>query len=598
MLLAQQDDIMKLSLAQSYEQAGDYGNAVKLYESLYQTNPQNLQYLSSLYRVYTQLKNYAAAVDILEKRIKDAPDDVSAYGMLGAAYHRMGNETKAYEIWELPLKKFDPNAITYRVIADYVLERRDFQKAIDLYERGRTASADKNIFSYDLARLYVLTMQFAKAAEEYCTILINDPGQLSAVEIKIFEYISKPAALDETLKIVEDYANDENLSLQFLLARLYTEKKFFDKAFELYLEIDRLQSGSGNELFRYADLLLQENQFDLSSEVYKKIIGLYPESPQLARAKLGYARSLEAELFSDYEKTLPLWKPYFPMLGYESGKITGVLSAFDEIVKLYEHTEPAYEALLRSGIINFYLRKDIEESKRLLNIIMKESPLSPAAAEAHFELGSIALMQGNLEEAEKIITELSNSSRLQFNKKNSALYKLARICFYQSKLDKARDILSGVLTNLKDNSANDALELSLILNSSMNDSINISRFAEAEFLAEQQKFSEAAMIYKSISENPQAFVLHSISLLRLGEMKLADDNYPEAVSTFENIAAEGIKNIYADKAVYLLGKIHQFGINDKVKAEEYYQKLLTDYPDSIYADDARQQLKILMKNSS
>jgi len=598
MLFAQQDDIVKLTLAQSYEHAGDYENAVKLYESLYQTDPQNLQYLSSLYRVYTQLKNYAAAVDILEKRIKDAPDDVSAYGMLGSTYHRMGNETKAYEIWELPLEKFDQNAITYRVIADYVLERRDFEKAIDLYERGRTASADKNIFSYDLARLYVLTMQFARAAEEYCTILINDPGQLSAVETKIFEYISKPAALDETLKIVEDYANDENIGLQFLLARLYTEKQFFDKAFELYLEIDRLQSGRGNELFRYADLLLQENQFDLSAEVYKKIIGLYPDSPQLARAKLGYARSLEAELFSEYEKALPLWKPYFPMLGYESGKIAGVLSAFNEIIEMYEHTGPAYEALLRSGMINFYLRKDIEESKRLLNTITEESPLSPAAAEAYFELGSIALMQGNLDEAEKIITELSNSSRLQFDKKNNALYKLARICFYQSKFDKARDILSKVLTNLKDNSANDALELSLILNSSMNDSINISRFAEAEFLAEQKKFSEAAMIYNSIAENPQAFVLHSISLLRLGEMKLADDNYPEAVSTFEDIAEEGEKNIYADKAVYLLGKIHQFGIKDKLKAEEYYQKLLAEYPDSIYADDARQQLKILMKNSS
>jgi TolA-binding protein len=233
-----------------------------------------------------------------------------------------------------------------------------------------------------------------------------------------------------------------------------------------------------------------------------------------------------------------------------------------------------------------------------LNTITEESPLSPAAAEAYFELGSIALMQGNLDEAEKIITELSNSSRLQFDKKNNALYKLARICFYQSKFDKARDILSKVLTNLKDNSANDALELSLILNSSMNDSINISRFAEAEFLAEQKKFSEAAMIYNSIAENPQAFVLHSISLLRLGEMKLADDNYPEAVSTFEDIAEEGEKNIYADKAVYLLGKIHQFGIKDKLKAEEYYQKLLAEYPDSIYADDARQQLKILMKNSS
>ena len=70
------------------------------------------------------------------------------------------------------------------------------------------------------------------------------------------------------------------------------------------------------------------------------------------------------------------------------------------------------------------------------------------------------------------------------------------------------------------------------------------------------------------------------------------------IRVFEKVAEESSKNIYADKAVYLLGKIHQFGMNDYVKAEEYYQELLAEYPNSIYADDAREQLKILMNKSS
>ena len=74
---------------------------------------------------------------------------------------------------------------------------------------------------------------------------------------------------------------------------------------------------------------------------------------------------------------------------------------------------------------------------------------------------------------------------------------------------------------------------------------------------------------------------------------LAENNYLEAVSAFENVAEEGVKNIYADKAVYLIGKIHQFGINDLVKAKEYYQKLLAEFPNSIYLDDAREQLNLL-----
>ena len=283
---------------------------------------------------------------------------------------------------------------------------------------------------------------------------------------------------------------------------------------------------------------------------------------------------------------------------FESDKIEKALIAFDVIVKLYKNSEPAYEAILRMGIIKFYLQNEFNESTSFLNVVTTEAPLSRSATDAFFELGNIFLIQGDLNEAERKYSALLSNSRAQNDKKNAALYKLARIYFYQSLFDKATEYISKVLINLKDNSANDALELSLILNSTMNDSINIALFAKAEFLAEQKKFLEAADIFKKISENPQAFVLHSISLLRSGEMMLADNNFTEAISTFEKAAEEGEKNIYADKALYLLAKIHQFGLKEYLKAQEYYQKLLADFPTSIYVDEAREQLKVLLNKSS
>ena len=78
-------------------------------------------------------------------------------------------------------------------------------------------------------------------------------------------------------------------------------------------------------------------------------------------------------------------------------------------------------------------------------------------------------------------------------------------------------------------------------------------------------------------------------------MMIAIDNCTEATSILDSISAEGEKNIYSDKAVYLLGKIQQFGLKNYTKAEEYYQKLLADYPKSIYLDDARAQI-ILLQN--
>jgi len=592
-LQAQQRTEQKLSLAQSYEQLGDYNSAVRLYEELYQADPANSQYINALYRVYTQLKNYAALVNILDERLKQKPDDIEAYGMLGSTYYLMGNEEKAIEVWNKPFQSDNINPVFYRVIGNYAVERRAFEIAIDLYEQGMKASDDKVLYAFDLARLYSLTMQFEKAAREYCFILSNQPSQQQIVESNVFQNVNRPGALDATIKVIEDCAEKNNLSFSFLLARLYSEKKSYQKAYEIYLYIDEVQSSKGRELYNFARQMFAEKEYKLAAEVFKKISDLYPDSPLISQASLGYARSLEASLFEEYEKTLPLWKPYFPLKNFQSEETEEVLNAFNMVANLYKHSEPAYESILRTAIIKFYLLNDYEDAKKLLEIIVKEAPLSKNSAEAYIELGNIAIIEGKLDEAEKDYLAILRLQSANEEQKNKATYKLGKVNFYQGNFDEARKNLSKVLGNLKDNSANDAIELTLLLNPQMNDSSNLLTYAQAEFLTEQKKFDEAAVRYEKLADNQQAFVLRAISAVKYGEMLLAVDNYQEAVLVLEGVSSEGEKNIYADKAVYLLGKIHQYGIKNSSKAEEFYQKLLADYPKSIYADDARTQILLL-----
>jgi tetratricopeptide (TPR) repeat protein len=590
---AQVKNDQKFALAQSYEQVGDYDSATKLYEELYLLDPSNSQLISSLYRVYLQKKNYAAAVNVLEERIKREPDDITAYGMLGSAYYLMGNEEKAFESWDKPFQSEKINPLFYRVIGEYIVERRAFEKAIEFYEKGKEVSNDKILYAYDLIQLYSITMQFEKMAQECCFILSADPSQLQTVQQRILENINRPGALDATLKVIEDCADKNIISFSYLLARLYTEKKSFDKAYETYLYIDEKQSSKGRDLYQFAQQMFAEKEYKLSSEVFKKITDRYPDSPIISQAELGYARSLEASLLGEYEKTLPLWKPYFPLEKFQSEETEKVLNAFTVVTNLYKHSEPAYESILRTANITFYLLNDYEDASRLLNIIVSEAPLSKNSGEAYLELGDIALIQGNIDESAKYYSAILNLKNASEDEKNKAIYKLAKVNLYQSKFDEARKMISKVLTDLKDNSANDALELSLLLNPQMSDSSNLMIFAQAEFLVEQKKFDEAAIDYKKLAENQQAFILQAISGIRYSEMMIAVDNYPEAISVLESISSEGEKNIYADKAVYLLAKIHQFGLKNYGKAQEFYQKLLADYPKSIYNDDAREQLLLL-----
>ena len=364
-LFAQNNGLLnKYALAQSYEHSGDLEKASKIYEELYQREPQNNLYFESLNRTYVHLKNYAASVNLIEQEITRKAKDINLFGLLGSTYYLMGNEEKAYQVWDEPFSFLEPNPVFYRVIAAYAVERRAFDKAIDLFRRGKEISPDKIVFSYDLARLYSLTMQYENAAEEYCVILSNDPLQLQNVQTKILANANKPGALKVTIPVVEQYIDGDNLSFSFLLARLYIENKDFDKAFEMYVNIDEKQSQKGIELYRYADFLFREGEYEISKNVYQSIIKLYPGSPLIPSAKLGYAKSLEAILMEDYSNQIPLWKPYFAFEHYESDQVTEVIDAFNEVAGLYKNSEASYEALLQIGMIKFYLQNKRDEAKQ------------------------------------------------------------------------------------------------------------------------------------------------------------------------------------------------------------------------------------------
>ena len=122
-LFAQNNSILlnKFALAESYENSGDLEKAVKIYEELYELEPNNNFYFESLNRAYVGLKNYAASVNLIEKEITMRAKEIKLYGLLGSTYYLMGNEEKAFSTWDKPFSLIEQNPITYRVIANYAI---------------------------------------------------------------------------------------------------------------------------------------------------------------------------------------------------------------------------------------------------------------------------------------------------------------------------------------------------------------------------------------------------------------------------------------------------------------------------------------------
>jgi tetratricopeptide (TPR) repeat protein len=585
----QTDENNRFMLAQSYTQLAQFEKAKPILEDLHKHQPGNTRYFQSLYDVYIQLKNYDASIVLVEDQMNFSSPDINLYGMLGTTYYLKGDENKAFETWDGALKKFPQNEANYRVMANYAIERRAFDKAIQYLKKGQDISSTPIYFAFDLANLYSITMQYKDAAEEYCIILSLNSDQLVTVENKLLSYVSKPGALQSSISVVEKYSAGSQVNFKFLLARLYTQNKSYDKAYDLYKQIDDIQKAQGSQLLNFAQFLFGDKIYKTASDVYSDLINKYSDSPIVSIAKLGYAKTLEAVMDEKNADKASSWKPLYKNIVVKSPEADKVISAYMEIIKIYPHSETANEALLRMGEIKLN-QNETAEAEKYFQDLVNNSPVSQYASDAYFDLAKISTFKGDLDAAVLNYLKIVSSNSFPPEKKNIASYRLARVYFYKGDFEKSKKYLNGVLDNLGNNSANDALSLSLLMNTSSNDSSNLSIFAQAELLAEQGNFKEAFKKYAIVVSEPQKLMLQNLAELMAAEAELADNDIDSASSRLGQIAGELNNNIYADKALYLLGKIYQYGLNNKQKALETYENLLAKFPNSLYLDDARVEI--------
>jgi len=598
-LSAQTNDMNnRYLLASSFEQAGDFEKAKSIYEELYKLQPSNQVFFQGLNRVYVALKSYKKSISLIDEQIKMRPDDISLYGLSGSSYYLDGNEAAAFRQWDAAIKLQPAIESTYRFVANYALERRAFEKAIDILKKGKSLAKDPKAFSYDLAGLFSLTMNYTDAAEEYASILLQAPDQLPYVESKILAYITKPEALDITISILEKKKTESNTSFYYLLSHLYIEKKNFDKAFDYYLIVDKKLNRQGAELFSFAQRALSEGNDETAAKTFDYIMTNYPSSAFYSAAKLGYAKSLEMKYEKDTSGNSYDWLSFpSPKAGREED-FKKILDIFSDIIKAYPYSETAVEAYFRRGLIYYNLLNLPEKAKESFSVIARDFMISQFYPSACDMLSDIYLSQGNLIMAEDCLNKIIGNGRSSESQKISAQFKKAKLGFYKNNFSEAKEMLTQIAGNLQDNSANDAIELSLLINTTIDDSSGLAAFASAMLLAEKRMYSEAAEKFKGISLKKDNFILSSLAAVTRAELLITEEKYQQGIDLLTEVAAEKEKNIYSDKALYLKAKTFQYLLKDMPKAIENYQEILVNYPNSLYLEESREEITKLRNKSS
>lgn len=577
-------------LAQSLEQAGEYERAMEMYEILCAQEPDNIVYLNSLNTTYIQLKLYTKSLNLLKPKYAQKPEDVQLAGLLGKTYYFMGNEKETFQLWDEYLDRHANQAQYFRSFSYLSSEIRSFDHAISYLQRGKKISSDKKSFSFDLSNLYMLTMAYKEAAFEFTEILKVDPSQMPIVENRIMPYFAKQDMITQMTDVFEKYQN-ENDAIKSILAKMYSEGDYAGKAFAIYKELDLSQNKQGNELFNFGQHLLGKGKYEVASDVFAYILATYPKSSLAGLVKLNYAKTLEFVLNEQRNLSSSTWKPIVFPKKLQIASYQKIIESYQAIISLYQNSDPAIESYYRIG--KLYAQGGLPDSASVyfFKIITLYS-LYPFAADACEELADMYVQNNDLDSGLIALKKIIENPRASLSQKNKARLKSAYIQFYKSKFEEARQSLAEVVKTTRDDETNDAIELSMLLNTAMNDSVGLTYYALVLNKIDREDVTGIDDLFLKIAKLQNQFFLKSISELKQVEIKIANDELGSAIAIINELLKQK-SNIFVDKAGFYLGQIYQYGLKDNISALKAYETFLENYSSSLYVDKVRDEIQVL-----
>lgn len=592
------DAPVKFRLAQSYEQGGDFESAAKLYQELLAKDTTNAVYFDALRRMYMQLKRYDEASALLEKHLAIHPADISMRGMLGSVYYKAGNEKEAAEQWERAIARDASNPNVYRMIANILMENRLLEKTADLYRRARVACKDPNLFTIELAQLLSVTMDYSGATTEFIRWMKQNPTQLGFVQGRLAIFTAKPNARAAALEVVRSaLKNDQMPQLHELLAWIYLEGKDFESAFEVYKSLDKITKGQGSALFTFAERAFKEHAYTVASRAYLEAINAPLPASRLPNAKYGYALTLK-ELSTD---TANQAYSVGGMPGTESQPgYSGAIAYFRQIIDEYPHSELSARSYYQIGTIQFEKYFDLDGAIKSFEQVEKELPgLNIITYEVSLRIGQILTAKGDTTQAAVRYRNVINAPNATPDHQEEATFRLAELEYFSGKFEDAIQHLGTISSTVTADFANDALELMSFLQENKTTVPQaLTQFAHADFLTRQKKNNESITLFLNVIDQYPNALLVDDALMKVGSLQAQMRLYTDAIASYERLLNQfKATSIARDKAQFSMGEVFELGLKDKARAIAAYEKLLTEYPQSLLTTQARRRIRELRGDS-
>lgn len=564
----------------------EYQKAAEVFERLYKTKPDHFSYTYYLQSLL-ELGEIEEASKLVKQQSRRNPDDAKYQVDQGYIMMRGNQSQKALKLFDELIKDLKPEQRSVMELANAFTIRREYDYAIRTYLKGRQLLAPEHTFGFELANMYEMQGQYDKMVEEFLTLLEQNPVFSDQVQARLQNSLTndpenlKTEALRRGL-IMQVQKNPDNVILTEMLVWLSLQLKDFESALIQAKALDRRLGENGSRVFALGQLSVANGNYTVASNAFNYVIDK-SDDPSLRTVA-------EVELLrSEYE----LVTNAYPV---DMHKLNEIAEKYRQAIQRNENN-PLTFPLIRNlaHIEGFYLNNTAKAINLLQDLVEKTINDRALQAECKLELADILLFSGEPWEATLLYSQVDKAFKND-PLGHEARFRNAKLSFYIGEFDWSRaqlDVLKAATSKLI---ANDAMQMSLLISDNIeydSSTLALGSYARADLLLFRNRPDEALALLDSVK---QAFPGHSITddvLMKEAEIRMKQGDFAIAETLWKRVVEEYPYDILADDALFDLAGLYQTQIKDTAKAMETYQKLMTEYPGSLFVVEARKQFRIL-----
>ncbi len=570
------------ALAMQYFQSGDFEKAAILYEKLF-NRTKNTNFYDPYFNSLLKLKQFNEAEKLSRSLLKSNPDNFTYSVDIGRIYQEKGDQEKAVEWFNTLIRTMPANEFAIKDLAITLYRAEAYDFSIKTFITGRKLLNNENAFNYDLLSLYRFRKDKPNLIQEYINLLSTNPEALPQAQSVLGNILEGSEDFNQlrTSILRRLQKEPQSIIMTEFLTWQYIQQKDFDMALRQTFALDRRLKEDGNRVFDLSRLLISNQAFDQAIESLNYLVSKGAENKYYIPAKIELlnvkTRQLTSIKFSK-ENLINLENDFNALLN-EFGRSSGTVFAIRQLANLQA----------------YYLGKPAAAAQQLEKLLEINGLPSQIIGQIKSDLGDIYILTGEVWEAALLYGQLekaySNEPLGQ-----EARYKNAKLAYYQADFIWAKAQLNVLKSSTSQLIANDALNLNLLISDNLQketDTAALRKYAYADLMIFKNQSDQALTILDSISVLFPGNSLADDIFMAKSKIFIKNNAFNQAIEQLMGIIENYPTELWGDDAVFILADIYETKLNQPAKALELFQKIITDFPGSLYVIEARKRFRKL-----